>query len=222
MPDIPEAMTLPQAEPFIRDKPVTKPMEVQEALRQADAHLKNAQELAGRPVGKEELLYMWDNQITALDNFLADTEAVPDPAFKAKRGELRGVKKTLTDAVVAFEAQAAGETSADEAPTEAEWVESYIEQAGEMIQLVKEALSEKVKDVKDLPQWEEPLAVVNGYLADSEPFQEKSHDLRKVRSRVRLARKDLKASIDQVFTQWKLQDRSAAAGGDDEEEEAEA
>ena len=222
MPDTPEAMTLPQAEPFIRDKPVAKPMEVQEALRQADAHLKNAQELAGRPVGKEELLYMWDNQITALDNFLADTESIPDPGFKAKRGELRGVKKTLTDAVVAFEAQAAGETPGDEAPTETEWVESYIEQAGEMIQLVKEALSEKVKDVKDLPQWEEPLAVVNGYLADSEPFQEKSHDLRKVRSKVRLARKDLKASIDQVFTQWKQQDRASASAGDDEEEEAEA
>ncbi|MFO1532664.1 MAG: hypothetical protein ABR562_03040 [Thermoplasmatota archaeon] len=222
MPDIHEAITLRQSEPFIRDRTVAPPMEVQEALRQADAHLKNAQELAGRPVGKEELLYMWDNQITALDNFLADTESVPDAAFKAKRTELRGVKKTLTDAVVAFEAQAAGETPGEGEPTEAEWVESYLEQAGEMIQLVKEALGEKVKDVKDLPQWEEPLAVVNGYLADSEPFQEKSHDLRKARSKVRLARKDLKASIDQVFTQWKAADRASASAGDDEEEEAEA
>lgn len=222
MPDIQEAVSLRQAAPFIRPKEVAPTMEVQEALRQAEAHLKNAQELAGRPVGKEELLYMWDNQITALDNFLADTESVPDPGFKAKRTELRTVKKSLTDAVVSFEAQAAGEqASADGEPSEEEWVESYLEQAGEMIQLVKEALAEKVQDVKDLPQWEEPLAVVNGYLADSEPFQESSHDLRKARSKVRLARKDLKAAIDQVFTQWKQADRAAAAT-DDEEEEAEA
>src|ERR1700752_2689541 len=93
----------------MRRCPVRGAMERQEAIRQADAHLKNAQELAGRPVGKEELLYMWDNQITALDNFLADTEAVPDAAFKAKRAELRDVKRKLTDAVVAFEASAAGE-----------------------------------------------------------------------------------------------------------------
>jgi len=222
MPEPIESLALRQAEPFIRDRPVAQPMEVQEALRQAEAHLKNAQELAGRPVGKEELLYMWDNQITALDNFLADTESVPDPQFKAKRNELRGVKRTLTDAVVAFEAQAAGETPGDGEPTEAEWIESYLEQAPEMIQLVKEALSEKIKDVKDLPQWEEPLAVVNGYLADSEPFQDKSHDLRKARSKVRLARKDLKGAIDAVFTQWKAADRASAASGDDEEEEAEA
>ena len=222
MPDLSESVSSPTAVPFLREKTVARPMEVQEALRQADAHLKNAQELAGRPVGKEELLYMWDNQITALDNFLADTESVPDPGFKAKRTELRDVKRKLTDAVVQFEAQAAGETPGEDTPTEAEWIESYIEQAGEMIQLVKEALSQKVKDVKDLPQWEEPLAVVNGYLADSEPFQEKSHDLRKARSKVRLARKDLKAAIDQVFTQWKQADRASAAAGDDEEEEAEA
>lgn len=195
-------------------------MEVAEALRQADAHLKNAQELVGRPVGKEELVYMWDNQITALDNFLADTESVPDAAFKAKRKDLRDAKKKLTDAVVAFEAQAAGEEAAPaEEPSEKEWIESYLEQAQEMTDLVGQALSEKIKDVKDLVNWEEPLSVVNGYLADSEPFQEKSHELRKARSKVRLARKDLKAAIDDVFAKWKAADRAAAASGDDEDDD---
>jgi hypothetical protein len=191
-------------------------MEVQEALRQADAHLKNAQELAPRPVGKEELLYMWDNQITALDNFLADTESVPDPAFKAKRNELRSVKKQLTDSVVAFEAQQAGEEVTKEDPTEQEWIESYKEQAQQMIELVKEAMGEKVVDVKDLVKWEEPLAVINGYLADSEPYQEKDRDLRKARSVVRMARKDLKAKIEEVFTQWR---KSDLAQGREEDED---
>ncbi len=212
------ARTLPAA--FMPPRPLAPVMEVQEALRQADAHLKNAQELSGRPVGKEELLYMWDNQITALDNFLADTEAVPDPGFKAKRGELRDVKKKLTDSVVAFEGQAEGAEAAGpgDEPSKEEWVQVYLEQAQDMIALVKESLAEKVKSVQDLVKWEEPLAVVNGYLADSEPFQEMNRDLRKARSVVRMARKDLKASIDDVFAKWKAADRAAPADGDDEDE----
>jgi len=194
-------------------------MELQEATRQADAHLKNAQELAGRPVGKEELLYMWDNQITALDNFLADTESVPDATVKAKRSELRDIKRKLTDAVVAFEAQAAGEEVPKDEPTAQEWVEAYLEQAQDMVALAKEALAEKVKSVQDLAKWEEPLAVMNGYLADSEPFQDKSHELRKARSVVRMARKDLKAAINDVFTKWKAADRASGADGDDEDDE---
>lgn len=200
----------------MRGRPVHGVMELQEANRQADAHLKNAQELAGRPVGKEELLYMWDNQITALDNFLADTESLPDAGFKAKRSELRDVKKKLTDAVVAFEAQAAGEEVAKDEPTKDEWVEAYLEQAQDMVVLVKEALGEKVKSVQDLVKWEEPLAVMNGYLADSEPYQDMNRDLRKARSVVRMARKDLKAAIDGVFTKWKAADRASGSESDDD------
>ena len=194
-------------------------MQLQDALAQAEAHLKNANELAGRPVGKEELLYMWDNQITALDNYLADSESVQDEKLKGLRGQLRDTKKKLTDAVVAFEAQAAGETVANEEPSEKEWIEAYLEQASEMIGLVKEALGKKIKGVQELVEWEEPLAVVNGFLADSEPFQEKSRELRKARSIVRLARKDLKASIDAVFAKWKAADRASGAEGDDEDDE---
>lgn len=191
-------------------------MDVQEALRQADAHLKNALELVGRPVGKEDLMYMWDNQITALDNFLADTEAVVDAKFKESRKQLREAKKKLTDAVVAFEAQASGEAAPDELK-EDEQILSYIEMAGDMVGLAKEALAESVKDVKDLVKWEEPLAVINGYLADSEPYQELNKDLRRARSMVRVARKDLKNRIEDVFTQWRKAD--LAGGRDDDEDE---
>lgn len=190
-------------------------MDVQEALRQAEAHLRNALELVGRPVGKEELLYMWDNQVTALDNFLADTEAVVDARFKEVRAQLRDAKRKLTDAVVAFEAQQTGEPAPEELP-EQEQILSYIEMAGEMVGLAKEALQESVKDVKDLVKWEEPLAVINGYLADSEPYQELNKDLRRARSMVRVARKDLKNRIEDVFTQWRKAD---LAGGRDEDDD---
>jgi hypothetical protein len=46
-----------------------------------------------------------------------------------------------------------------------------------------------------------------------------NRDLRKARSVVRMARKDLKASIDDVFTKWKAADRAAGAEGDDEDDE---
>ena len=193
-------------------------MDVQEALRQADAHLKNALELVGRPVGKEDLMYMWDNQVTALDNFLADTEIVNDPKFKEARTQLREAKKKLTDAVVAFEAAAAGEDGPKgEEPPQDEQILSYIEMASDMVGLAKEALAETVKDVKDLVKWEEPLAVINGYLADSEPYQEMNKDLRRARSMVRVARKDLKNRIEDVFNQWRKQD--LAGGRDDDEDD---
>lgn len=201
-------------------RPVASPsvaMDPQEAIRQGEAHLKNALELVGRPVGKEELMYMWDNQITALDNFLADTEAVVDDKVKEVRAQLRDAKKQLTDAVVAFEAQAAGEEAPKGDPDKEEQILSFTEMAGDMVQLAKEALAEKVADVKDLVKWEEPLAVINGYLADSEVYQEASKDLRRARSMVRMARKDLKNRIEDVFTQWRKAD--LAGGRDDDDDE---
>ena len=191
-------------------------MDVEEAIRQAEAHLKNALELAPRPVGKEELVYMWDNQITALDNFLADTETVVGEKFKEIRKTLRDAKKKLTDAVVAFEAKQNGEEVPTDEPSDDEWVESYLEMASDMVDLVKESIAEKVKDITQLVNWEEPLAVVNGYLADSEPFQELSHDLRKARSVVRVARRDLKNRIDEMVASWR---KSDMAGGRDDEDD---
>ncbi len=184
-------------------------MNVQEMVRQAQAHLQNAMELAQRPVGKEELLYMWDNQITALDNFLADTEAVADNVLQTWRGKLRDAKKQLTNTVMAFEAQQAGEELPDEEPADEEWVASYLEMAADMTGLVAEALEEKVEDVKDLIKWQDPLDVVNGYLADSEPFQELDGDLRKVRSVVRAAKQDLEGRIKDVFEHWRQEDLKA-------------
>ena len=212
----PGGLVQPERPVYVRPAAAIAGMDPQEALRQADAHLKNALELVGRPVGKEELMYMWDNQITALDNFLADTEAVVDAKVKEARAQLRDAKKKLTDAVVAFEAQQAGEDVGKEELAKDEQILSYVEMAGDMVQLAKEALAEKVADVKDLVKWEEPLAVINGYLADSEAYQEASKDLRRARSMVRLARKDLKNRIDDVFTQWRKADLS---GGRDDEDD---
>lgn len=181
-------------------------MEAQEAIQKAQAHLQNAMELVPRPVGKEELLYMWDNQITALDNFLAETEAIADNVLKTWRGKLRDAKKKLTDAVMLFEAQQEGEELPEDEPTEEEWTLSYKEMAADMVDLAREALEETVKDVEDLVKWEEPLAVINGFLADSEPFQELDKDLRKARSVVRAARRDIKGRIDDVFNAWRQAD----------------
>ncbi len=187
-------------------------MDVQEAIQQAQAHIQNAMELAKRPVGKEELLYMWDNQITALDNFLADTEVLDNPLLEKARGSMRTIKKQLTEAVIKFEAAQEGvELDEEGEPSEEEWAEAFIEQGQEILEMVRQALEEKVKDVRDLPVWEDPLALVNGYLADSEPFQEVNKDLRKVRSVVRAARRDLKSRIQDVFDAWRASDMK---GGD--------
>lgn len=179
-------------------------MDAKSALQTAQNHLKNAMELAKMPVAKEELLYMWDNQITALDDFLAETEVLDDALLDRARSSMRTVKKQLTDAVIAFEAKQAGEEVDGDEPSDEEQIEGFIEMAGDMVAFVKEALDEKVKNVHDLIKWEDPLSVVNGYLADSEPYQEASHELAKVRSVVRVARRDLKNRIQEVVQDWRL------------------
>ncbi len=193
--------------PIPGSTPVTDPS-VEELRRQADAHLKNATELAGRPCAKEELLYMWDNQIAALDNFLANTEGLIEDGLLKLRDQLRDVKKQLTDAVIAFEAKAAGEEIPDD-PEPEELVAGYMEMAGEMTSLVAEALEERVEDVKDLVKWENPLEVINSYLADSEPYESASKDLRKMRNIVRAAKADLEGRIKDVFEDWRRHDMSS-------------
>ncbi len=171
-------------------------MDAQEAIQKAQAHLTNAMEQAKMPLIKEELMYQWDNQITAIDTFLAETEVLKDKLLDRARGSLRKVKKDLADAVIAFEAKQEGVEVPDEEPSDDEWVMEYTEMAGEMLALAKEALDEQVAKLEDLFKWEEPLAMLNGYLADSEPFQEMNHELKKARSLVRVARRELKANIE--------------------------
>jgi hypothetical protein len=188
-------------------------MDVSQAVQNAQAHLKNALELAQRPVGKEELLYMWDNQITALDNFLADTEADADKLLQRAREQLRDVKKKLTDTVTKFEMEAEGEEFVDEDVPDGEWAESFVEAAGDMVGLAKEALDEKVKSIEDLIKWEEPLSVINGYLADSEPYQMASAELAKVRLMVRAAQRDISGCIKDFLGNWR-QNQDADDGND--------
>ena len=201
-------------------------MDAQEAIRQAEAHLRNAEDQLKVPVGQKDMFLGADDQVTAvdnlttaLDNFLADTESIPDPKLKELRGRIRDAKRKLTDAVVAYEAQKEGAQMEGGEPSPEEWVEVYLESADDMLGLVQDALKEKVKDVHELGALEEPLAVVNGYLADSEPFQETSRELQKARSKVRMARKDLKSRIDAVLQDWKAKDRASGADGDDEDED---
>ncbi len=179
-------------------------MDAQEAIQKAQAHLQNAMEQAKMPLVKEELMYQWDNQISAIDNFLADAEVVKDKLLDRAKESLRKVKKDLTDAVVKFEAKLEGAEVEDEEPSDEEWVQAYTEMAGEMLELAKEALAEKVKKIEELPVWEEPLAVINGYLADSEPFQSMSHDLQKARSLVRVARRDIKNRVEALIKDWRM------------------
>ena len=86
-------------------------MDPVEALRQAEAHLKNATELVGRPVGKEELMYMWDNQITALAGVSLE---IPQGAFAAVMGQSGSGKSTLLHLIGGLDRPSSGELLVDD------------------------------------------------------------------------------------------------------------
>ncbi|HEX9816153.1 MAG TPA: hypothetical protein VGB18_04160, partial [Candidatus Thermoplasmatota archaeon] len=70
-------------------------MQLHEALRDGPSYVRNASEIAQRTPVNAETLYMWDNQVTAVELFLASTEDLngQDPNLTTMRKELFGLKR---------------------------------------------------------------------------------------------------------------------------------
>jgi hypothetical protein len=86
----------------------------------------------------------------------------------------------------------------------------------EFIEMADEALKTKVKDVHQVAAWEDPLATLNSFLADSETLVQLNPALKKVREDVRARKNELQKRIQDVVGAWRQSD---LAGGEEEEEE---
>jgi hypothetical protein len=186
-------------------------MDVNTALREGPLFLKNAQDALAREIKNPDLLYQWDNEVAAIDAFLADTEpfANEDADLKKLREDLRDAKKGLERKIVTFEAQQEGEEPPED-PSEEELVIDFKEFAQEILNVLKEALDKKVQDVKELPAYEEPRDLANGFLADSEPYKE-NQELAGVRSEVQALKLQIDARIHEITDEWRKKDISASA-----------
>jgi hypothetical protein len=186
-------------------------MDVNTALREGPSFLRNAEDALAREITNPDLLYMWDNQVAAIDRFLADTEPhVTESADLAElRTKLRTAKRGLERKIIEFEAKQEGE-EAPEDPSPEELAADFVEIADEVIEMADQALKQKVKDVKDLDRYENPRDLINGFLADSE-VAANDPALQKKRAEVRQRKDELEVRIRTITDEWRKKDIAASA-----------
>lgn len=193
-------------------------LDAQRALADGAQFVKNAEEEMDRKILREDQLYFIDNQVEALDTFLADTEELNTNAtVEAMRQQLRELKGKLEKKVLEWLATQEGGDALPEDLPPAETASDMVEAGAEIIKMADDALKAKIKGVEEVAQWEGPLAAVNSFLADSEVYVQYNPKLVKVRADVRSRKGELQKRIADVVQAWRQSD--LAGGASDEEEE---
>lgn len=180
-------------------------MDADKAVTEGKSYLRNARDALERNVNSEEELYIWENQVEVIDQFLANTEDLDGGDLKEVRNELWDVKKDLEKKTMAF----LGEGEAVE-PTEEEMVEGIVAFAEEFLPDVDDSLSVQPDEAPSADVWETPLATINSLLADSEPYRD-NETLQPVRAEL----KERKAVLEQRIEGFVQRLHAEAAEADD-------
>lgn len=191
-------------------------MELPKVIADGETFVKNAEEALTRPVISPDQLYVYDNQVEVIDTFLADTEDLQgqSPELQAVRARLRGIKEQLEKKIIEVESKAEGVEGPPEDIPPDELAAAFEETAPELLAEVDKVLKKNITTVEKIHEWEEVLAAINGFLADSEPLASKGN-LGKVRSQLRERKGALQGRISGLLQEWRQQD---LAGGEEDEE----
>lgn len=168
-------------------------MEPNQALQEGQTFLRNGQDMAERSPVNADTLYMWDNQVQAIETYLANTETLAGDHddLASLRDELRTVKRQIETKVLEFELKAEGEELPPD-PTPEEQLEElkmYAQDVKELLDVLEKA---KVGSLDELRELDEPRMQLDNFLVETEPFVGKDGELDQVRQRAR----DVKQSLD--------------------------
>jgi hypothetical protein len=97
----------------------------------------------------------------------------------------------------------------------AEMAEAMVAYGKDFLDMAEEALKTKVKAVDQVAAWEDPLATLNSFLADSETLVAAHPPLKKVRDDVRARKMELQKRIADVVQAWRQNDLAGGADEDD-------
>jgi len=167
-------------------------MQLHEAVRDGPSYLRNAQDIAQRSPVNVDTLYMWDNQVSAIELFLASTEdlAGQNPDLAKTRTELFQLKKQIEGKVLEFELKQENQEIPPE-PAEADVVEDMTAYGQELLGIVKQLRGVKATSFKELQELEEPLQQFANFVVDTEPLKGKSPKLDQFRNAVKKFRAEL-------------------------------
>jgi len=191
-------------------------MDPQRVLSEGEMFVKNGEEALARNILNADQIYVWDNQVEVIDTYLADTEemAPTNADVASMRARLRGIKEQLEKRIMEMEAKAEGMEGPPEDIPPDELAAAFEEMAPELMAEADKALKKNVTAVDKLHEWEEPLAAINSFLADSEPIASKGN-LAKARASLKERKAQLRDRIDKVVEAWRQAD---LAGGDSDDE----
>lgn len=169
-----------------------------------------------RKILREDQLYFTENQVEALDAYLADTEdlAPASPQLAELRNQVRAAKVALEKKNIEFMASQEGGELPEDLP-EAEMAAALTEYGREFLGLARAAVRTQVKAVSQLPEWEDPLTTIKSFLADSEPYMHASPDLMKVRNTLKDYKRELEKRIADVVQAWRQADLTGGAEDDE-------
>jgi len=191
-------------------------LDVPRALADGQAFVKNAEEEMDRKILREDQLYFIDNQVEALDTFLADTEDLSQESAElaALRGQLRDLKGKLEKKSMEFLTSQEGSELPEDLPP-AEMAEALVGYGRDFIKMADDALKTNIGNIERVSEWEDPLSMINSFLADSEIYVQEHPDLPKVRKELKSRKRELQKRIADVVAAWRAADLT---GGDEDED----
>jgi DNA repair ATPase RecN len=186
----------------------------QQAVFEGEKYIDNARDALDQDVEDEDDLYIWENQLAAIDEFLADTEDM-DPEgqdLDEVRAEARECKEKLEAEIAGFFDQ----------PVEAEDTEANIaallDVARQLIEEAEEVLEAR-PDPEELDEHaneiETTVIGIKQWLADSEPYHDETDMMTQARRDMKMITEALEEKLDETVSAWK---RKVEEEEDDDEE----
>lgn len=184
-------------------------MQLHEAVQSAPNYIRNASEIAARTPINSDTLYMWDNQVTAIELFLAETEDYngQNPELARMRKELWGLKKQIEAKVLEFELKQENQEVPPE-PSEEEILADMTEYSKDIQELVKELNKVTPKSLKDLQELEDPRQQLINFLVETEPLQGKNKSLDAVRQNAKKCKSELDGRCNAALKAIRQQEAS--------------
>lgn len=168
----------------------------EQAVQSGEVYIKNAEDALGQKVIREDQLYIWENQLQAIDEFLADTEDM-DGSEKLSdvRGEARACKVKLERSIAEF----FDEPVEDEDP--ATNAVALLAVGADLIEEAETALKRAVKTREDSEVLDDALIAVKQWLADTELLAG-NEVMQQARSDMKVVKTGLEDRVEDIAKQF--------------------
>ncbi len=166
-----------------------------------ETYIRNAEDALDREVKDEDQLYIWENQLATIDEFLADSEMLDgDDDLVRVRAEAREAKTKLEESIAGFFGDP---LEADDEETN---VGALLSVGAQLMDEAEEVLDKDDDSLEHADMVETSLLGLKQWLADSEPYQEEHKIMAQARRDVRMAKEALEIRRDEIVSTWKDED----------------